>query len=63
VRSEREENDFLKAEIEKLRAELNRFKETPTTCNVCGTPTALVMSNEQQQLRLENALLKKEVTI
>ncbi|CAJ2651004.1 unnamed protein product [Trifolium pratense] len=61
VRSEREENELLKAEIEKLRAEMNRHKETPTTCNVCGIPATLVMSNEQQQLRLENALLRKEL--
>lgn len=64
VQSEREENEFLKAEIEKLRSEMNRYKEaiSNTTCHLCGTPATVgEMSYEEQQLRLENALLRKEI--
>lgn len=54
----------MKAEIEKLRSEMNRYKEAVgnTACNVCGsTATIGEMSREEQQLKLENALLRKEV--
>ncbi|CAK8539130.1 unnamed protein product [Lathyrus sativus] len=64
VQNEREENSALKAEIEKLRSEMNRYKEAVgnTACNVCGS-TAIIgeMSREEQQLKLENALLRKEL--
>ncbi|KAI5423513.1 homeobox-leucine zipper protein PROTODERMAL FACTOR 2 [Lathyrus oleraceus] len=64
VQNEREENSALKAEIEKLRSHIYRYKEAigNTACNVCGsTATIGEMSREEQQLKLENALFRKEL--
>jgi len=63
VQTDRDENELLKIENEKLRDELDRYKRAiSTTCNVCGSSSnAGEMSHEEQQLRLENALLRKEV--
>lgn len=63
VQTDREENELLKIENEKLRDEVNRYRGAiVTTCNVCGSSTtAGEMSHDDQQLRLENALLRKEL--
>ncbi|RHN53273.1 putative transcription factor & lipid binding HD-SAD family [Medicago truncatula] len=63
VQTDRDENELLKIENEKLRDELDRYKGAiSTTCKVCGSSSnAGEMSHEEQQLRLENALLRKEI--
>lgn len=61
---ERHENQILKSENEKLRAENNRYKEAlgNATCPNCGGPAALgEMSFDEQHLRIENARLREEV--
>ncbi|KAK0578942.1 hypothetical protein LWI29_018764 [Acer saccharum] len=61
---ERHENQILKSENEKLRAENNRYKEAlgNATCPNCGGPAALgEMSFDEQHLRIENARLREEI--
>ncbi|TKY51112.1 Homeobox-leucine zipper protein PROTODERMAL FACTOR 2 [Spatholobus suberectus] len=61
---ERHENNLLKAENEKLRAENSRYKEalSNAACPSCGGPTALgEMSFDEQHLRIENARLREEI--
>ncbi|KAK2644425.1 hypothetical protein Ddye_019620 [Dipteronia dyeriana] len=61
---ERHENQILKSENEKLRAENNRYKEAlgNATCPNCGSPAALgEMSFDEQHLRIENARLREEI--
>ncbi|KAK1556456.1 hypothetical protein Q3G72_005306 [Acer saccharum] len=61
---ERHENQILKSENEKLRAENNRYKEAlgNATSPNCGGPAALgEMSFDEQHLRIENARLREEI--
>ncbi|XP_020210648.1 homeobox-leucine zipper protein MERISTEM L1 [Cajanus cajan] len=61
---ERHENNLLKSENEKLRADNIRYKELlrNATCPTCGGPAAVgEMSFDEQELRLENARLREEI--
>ncbi|CAH2071654.1 unnamed protein product, partial [Thlaspi arvense] len=61
---ERHENQILKSDNDKLRAENNRYKEalSNATCPNCGGPAAIgEMSFDEQHLRIENARLREEV--
>ncbi|XAR67704.1 hypothetical protein NMG60_11002579 [Bertholletia excelsa] len=64
---ERHENSLLKSEIEKLREENQKLRETikKAACPNCGFATSSSrdgsMPTEEQQLRIENARLKAEV--
>ncbi|KAL2324361.1 hypothetical protein Fmac_023419 [Flemingia macrophylla] len=64
---ERHENNLLKNENDRLRAENIRFKDTLKTavCPGCGSPTAVgeitEMSLDEQRLRMENARLRDEI--
>ncbi|XP_010439429.1 PREDICTED: homeobox-leucine zipper protein MERISTEM L1 [Camelina sativa] len=61
---ERHENQILKSENDKLRAENNRYKDalSNATCPNCGGPAAIgEMSFDEQHLRIENARLREEI--
>uniref|UniRef100_A0A1J3I5N5 Homeobox-leucine zipper protein PROTODERMAL FACTOR 2 n=2 Tax=Noccaea caerulescens TaxID=107243 RepID=A0A1J3I5N5_NOCCA len=61
---ERHENQILKSDNDKLRAENNRYKEalSNATCPNCGGPAAIgEMSFDEQHLRIENARLREEI--
>ncbi|CAH8275818.1 unnamed protein product [Arabidopsis lyrata] len=61
---ERHENQILKSENDKLRAENNRYKDAlnNATCPNCGGPAAIgEMSFDEQHLRIENARLREEI--
>lgn len=64
---ERHENSLLKSEMEKLRDENKAMRETikKSCCPNCGSATSSkdsIMTTEEQQLRIENARLKAEVS-
>ncbi|CAN8246246.1 unnamed protein product [Cochlearia groenlandica] len=64
AQSERHENQILKSDNDKLRAENNRYKEalSNATCPNCGGPAAIgEMSFDEQHLRIENARLREEI--
>ncbi|KAF3561090.1 hypothetical protein DY000_02014081 [Brassica cretica] len=61
---ERHENQILKSDNDKLRAENNRYKEalSNATCPNCGGPAAIgEMSFDEQHLRIENVRLREEI--
>ncbi|CAN7009130.1 unnamed protein product [Brassica rapa subsp. trilocularis] len=61
---ERHDNQILKSDNDKLRAENNRYKEalSNATCPNCGGPAAIgEMSFDEQHLRIENARLREEI--
>ncbi|VVB12164.1 unnamed protein product [Arabis nemorensis] len=61
---ERHENQILKSDNDKLRAENNRYKDAlnNATCPNCGGPAAIgEMSFDEQHLRIENARLREEI--
>lgn len=61
---ERHENQQLKNENEKLRADNIRYKEalSNAACPNCGGPAAIgEMSFDEQHLRIENARLREEI--
>ncbi|XP_055801294.1 homeobox-leucine zipper protein HDG2-like [Solanum dulcamara] len=62
---ERHENAHLRAENEKLKNELMRYKEAlgNVSCPTCGGHRVNIgeMSFDERQLRLENARLKQEI--
>ncbi|KAF6136124.1 hypothetical protein GIB67_043276 [Kingdonia uniflora] len=62
---ERHENNTLRAENDRLRAENMRYQEAlqNSSCPNCGGPTTIgEMSFDEQQLRIENAKLKEEIS-
>ena len=66
---ERHENALLKAELEKLKEENKYLRENTnkTSCPNCGFATigsrdTALTSDDHQQLKLENAKLKAEVS-
>ncbi|RID45466.1 hypothetical protein BRARA_I02195 [Brassica rapa] len=61
---ERHENQILKSDNDKLRAENSRYKEalSNATCPNCGGPAAIgEMSFDEQHLRIENVRLREEI--
>ena len=64
AQQERHENNVLRQENERLRAENFSMREAlrNASCPTCGGgPTAIDMSIEEQQIRFENARMREEV--
>eukprot|EP00249_Psilotum_nudum_P005332 c18775_g1_i1 orf=569-2947(+) len=63
AQQERQENAFLRQENESLRAENVTMREAikNASCPTCGGPTAIEMSMEEQQMRIENTRMRGEL--